>query len=268
MKADPRSPLSADWREIASLGEQIVSAPTLSDQRDIIVGVTSRLVKGNVYVWLREGVFRLPNLAEGNLFPEEPTLPGIKSAIKARDIRVKPQHGKKIDGSRGTWAAVPLEEQGRNLGALQVTRPLGPKFTSRELDSLKGIAGVVSVSLIAAHRIAVERFRLNQLNLVREVSSQIANVMSVDELSRRVTQLIQETFHYYYVAIFTMKPNFAWLRFRASAMPQQSGPPRKSKRRKQLSLEVEVGQGLIGEAAASGEQVLVNDVREDPRYRF
>src|ERR1044072_622911 len=92
--------------------------------------------------------------------------------------------------------------------------------------------------------------------------------MSVDELSRRVTQLIQETFHYYYVAIFTMKPNFAWLRFRASAMPQQTGSRRKSRRRKQLSLEVEVGQGLIGQAAASGEQVLVNDVRQDPRYRF
>ncbi len=268
MRADPRSPRSADWREIASLGEQIVSAPSLSDQRDIIVGITSRLVKGDVHVWLREGAFRLPNLTEVNLFPAEPTLPGMKGAIKARDLRIKPQHGKKTGGSRGTWAAVPLEEQGMTLGALQVTRPLGPKFTSRELDSLKGIAGVVSVSLVAAHRIAVERFRLNQLNLVREVSSQIANVMSVDELSRRVTQLIQETFHYYYVAIFTMKPNSAWLRFRASAMPQQTQSSRNSKRRKQLSLEVEVGQGLIGQAASSGEQILVNDVRDDPRYRF
>jgi serine phosphatase RsbU (regulator of sigma subunit)/putative methionine-R-sulfoxide reductase with GAF domain len=268
MKADPRSPHSADWREIASLGEQIVSAPSLSDQRDIIVGITSRLVKGDVHVWLREGVFRLPSLTEGDLFPEEPTLPGMKSAIKARDIRIKPQHVRKTDGSRGTWAAVPLEEQGMTLGALQVTRPLGPKFTSRELDRLKAIAGVVSVSLVAAHRIAVERFRLNQLNLVREVSAQIANVMSVDELSRRVTQLIQETFHYYYVAIFTLKPNSTWLRFRASAMPQQAGSSRKSRRKKQLSLEVEVGQGLIGQAAASGEQLLVDDVREDPRYRF
>jgi serine phosphatase RsbU (regulator of sigma subunit)/putative methionine-R-sulfoxide reductase with GAF domain len=268
MRADSRSPLSADWREIASLGEQIVSAPTVSEQRDIIVGVTSRLVKGDVYVWLRQGVFRLPSLTDESLFPEEPTLPGMKSAIKTRDIRTKKQRGKKIDGSRGTWAAVPLEEQGMTLGALQVTRPTGPRFTSRELDRLKAIAGVVSVSLVAAHRIAVERFRLNQLNLVREVSAQIANVMSVDELSRRVTQLIQETFHYYYVAIFTLKPNSAWLRFRASAMPHPDGLPRRTRRKKQLSLEVEVGQGLIGQAAASGEQVLVNDERQDPRYRF
>src|SRR5512142_1263488 len=132
MKAGPRSPLSADWREIASLGEQIVSAPTLSEQRDIIVGITSRLVKGDVHVWLREGLFRLPNLTEGNLFPQEPTLPGMKSAIKARDVRTRPRRGRKINGSRGTWAAVPLEEQGMTLGALQVTRPKGPEFTSHE----------------------------------------------------------------------------------------------------------------------------------------
>ena len=156
------------------------------------------------------------------------------------------------------------------LGALQVTRPDGPEFTAVELESLKAIGGVISSSLLAAHRIAVERFRHNQLNLVREVSAQIANVMNVDELSRRVTGLIQQTFHYYYVAIFTLRRNSTSLRFRASAMPKdpaQAGKGRKAGAR-QLPLEVEMGQGLIGEAAASGERILVDDVREDPRYRF
>ncbi len=271
MKADPRSPLSADWREIASLGEQIVSAPSLSAQHDIIVGITSRLVKGDVQVWLRESLFRLPNIPEGSLFPEEPTLAGMKRAIKARELRMKQKRGTKTAVSRETWAAVPLEEQGLSLGALQVTRPRGPEFTSDELDSLKAIAGVIAVSLIAAHRIAVERFRLNQLNLVREVSAQIANVMNVDDLARRVTELIQQTFHYYYVAIFTLHPNSTLLRFRASGMPQvppQGGSLRKGKRKKQVPLEVEVGQGLVGLAASSGEQILVDDVREDPRFRF
>src|SRR5215208_2268769 len=235
MKADRRSPLSADWREIASLGEQIVSAPSLSAQRDIIVGITSRLVKGEAEVWLREGLFRLPTIAEGNLFSEEPTLTGMLRAIKAGDIRTKQQRGMKTKVPRETWAAVPLEEQGMLLGAIQITRPKGPEFKADELDSLKGIAGVIAVSLVAAHRIAVERFRLNQLNLVREVSAQIANVMNVNELSRRVTELIQKTFHYYYVAIFTVHNEPASLRFRASAMA-----PRKGRRKKQLPLEVEI----------------------------
>jgi phosphoserine phosphatase RsbU/P len=271
MQAAPRSPLSPDWHEIASLGEQIVSASSLSEQRDIIVGITSRLVRGKAYVWLRENLFHLPNLSEPRLFPEQPAHPGMKSAIKAREVRTRKKRGTAKMTSQGTWAAAPLEEQGMVLGALQVTRPMGPEFTPDELDSLKGLAGVVAVSLVAAHRIAVERFRLNQLNLVREVSAQIANVMNVDDLARRVTELIQKTFHYYYVAIFTLRRHSTSLRFRASAMPKvprQAGVPRKGRRRKTVALEVEMGQGLIGQAAAEGERIVVEDVREDPRFRF
>lgn len=263
MKADPRSPLSADWREIASLGEQIVSAPSLSAQCEIIIGITSRLVNGDVHVWLREGLFRLPNIVEGSLFSEEPTFPGMKYAIKARDVRTRQQRGGKSIATRETWAAVPLDEQGILLGALQVNRPRGPEFTAGELDTLKGIAGVIAVSLVAAHRIAVERFRLNQLNLVREVSAQIANVMNVDELSRRVTGLIQHTFHYYYVAIFTLQENSTSLKFRASARTSRRG-----RRKNQLPLEVELGQGLVGLAASSGERILVSDVSNEPRFRY
>lgn len=262
MKANPRSPLSSDWRAIASLGEQIVSAPSLSTQREYIVGVAARLMNGQAELWLQESLFHLPNLSEGKLFADQPELDGMLRAIKAGHVRTK-QHRTQESASRGTWAAVPLEDQGIKLGALQITRPKGPAFTDEELDLLMGLAGVVSVSLIASHRIAVERFRLNQLNLVREVSAQIAHVMNVDELARRVTELIQQTFHYYYVAIFTLHHHSSSLQFRASATA-----PRKGRRKKQVALEVEIGQGLIGQAAASGERILVEDVRSDPRYRF
>ena len=46
MTAAPRSPLSSDWRDLASLGEQIVGAPSLAAQRDRIIAMTSRLVDG------------------------------------------------------------------------------------------------------------------------------------------------------------------------------------------------------------------------------
>ena len=131
------------------------------------------------------------------------------------------------------------------------------------MDLLEGLANVISVGLFASHRVAVERFRLNQINLVREVSAQIANVMDVDELARRVTELIQGTFHYYYVGIFTREPGEQKLRFRSSA-----SAPRKGRHKAQGSLEVELGQGLIGQAAQSGERIVVDDVQADDRFRF
>ena len=152
-----------------------------------------------------ERVFSLPTVEEGVLFPEELGSPGMQRGLKFGRVCTKQKRGKKTNASRGTWASAPLEEQGITLGALQVTRPKGPDFKQDELDLMQGFAVVIAVSLVASHRVAVERFRLNQLNLVREVSAQIANVLNVDELSTRVTELIQRTFHYYYVGIFTIR---------------------------------------------------------------
>src|ERR1041385_2595957 len=235
------SPTSADWRDIANLGEQIVNAASLAEQCDYIINITSRLVKGDVDVWLDEKIFRLPNIEAGKAFPEQPESPGMKRALKVGQIRTRGRRSQSktstaSNASRATWAAVPLIEQGVPLGALQVTRKKGPEFKQAELDLLEQLAGAVAVSLVASHRVAVERFRLNQLNLVREVSAQIANVLNVDELARRVTELIQQTFHYYYVAIFTLRQGSRSLRFRSSAM--RTGTARKGKRKTSVALEV------------------------------
>jgi phosphoserine phosphatase RsbU/P len=266
MAAATRSPASSDWRDIATLGEQIVNAPSLAAQRDYIVEMTSRLVTGDVDVWLYEKMFHLPNLPAENVFPDQPTYQGMQRALKAGEVRTKqPRPGKstKTSALRATWAAIPMIEQGMLLGALQVTRKKGPEFTQDELDLLERLAGAVAISLIASHRVAVERFRLNQLNLVREVSAQIANVLNVSELARRVTELIQQTFHYYYVALFTLQEGSTSLRFRSSAVEAGQGKSPAS-----IALEVELGQGLIGQAAAQGERIVVEDVKKDPRYRF
>lgn len=273
MPARSRSPRAADWRDIASLGEQIVSADSLAKQRDHITAMTSQLIKGEIDVWLCEKVFRLPNLEVESVFPEDPELPGMQRAIKAGQVRTRPSRANDAKGSvsRETWAAVPMIEKGVVLGAVQVTRKQGPAFKQVELDLLEQLAGAVSISLVASHRVAVERFRLNQLNLVRQVSEQITNALSITELAQRVTELIQQTFHYYYVAIFTVQEDSSSLRFRSSAMAKalpETLSSRSKRRRTKVALQVEIGQGLVGLAAASGERVLVDDVQNDPRYRF
>ena len=76
-------------------------------------------------------------------------------------------------------------------------------FKKKEIETLEEMAGHVSLALVGSHRAAVEKWRIEQLTLVRRVSAQIANVLDMDELTRRVTKLIQRTFNYYYVAVFT-----------------------------------------------------------------
>ena len=121
----------------------------------------------------------------------------------------------------------------------------------------------VAANLSSFHRAEVEQFRIAQLELVRAVSAQIANVLDLDELARRVTDLIQRTFNYYYVAIFTLEIESNALVFRSSASASRMG-----RKKPAIKLEVEVGQGLIGEAALTGQRILSDDVRSDTRFRF
>jgi len=259
--AATRSPGSSDWRALAGLGEQLASTTSLADQRDRIIHMTRRLVAGEVDVWLHESLFRLPDWDDERLFPSEPESHGMREAFHSGEVVVKTPDAE--GSSNGACAAIPLVDQGFTLGVLQVNHQDRDNIPQEEIELLAGLADIIAVGLFAAHRVGVERFRLNQLNLVREVSAQIANVMDVDELARRVTKLIQGTFHYYYVSIFTSEPGENKLRFRSSA-----STPRQGRHKAQKSLEVELGQGLIGQAAQSGERIVVEDVSADDRFRF
>lgn len=261
MRSSTRSPDLSDWREIAGLGEQLVNITSLTAQRDRIVSMIARMVRGRVDVWLHENLFRLPDWNARRSFPSHPRSEGMQRAFERRRIYV--QRGSKKAGTRKAAVAIPIEDQGFLLGVLQVSRPQGPNFEKEEIESLESIASAVAVGLYASHRAEVERFRLGQLNLVRQVSAQIANVLDLDELSRRVTRLIQKTFNYYYVAIFTLEAGTTRLHYRSSA-----SAPRKGRKTRLPALEVELGQGLIGQAADSGERILAPDVKADPRYRY
>lgn len=255
-------PVSWDWHQLASLGEDLRNQDSLETQRSRILDMANQLVKGTAEVWLNEKAFRLPDWKPASVFPPYPEQKGMAQAVKTRKLVTKKKQTK-TGGSTSTLAAIPFEDHGVTLGALQITRPKGPVFSSEELNLLQALGQIIAVSLIASHRSEVEQFRLRQFNLVREVSTQIANVLDLDELSAQVTGLIQKTFNFYYVAIFTFKPNSNALLFRSSA-----GAPRKGRKKASIALEVEIGQGLIGESAKHGEAIVCDDVQSDSRYRF
>src|SRR5512146_1200368 len=92
------SPNTAGWREIASLGEQLASATSLSAQRDRIVSMTSRLIRGRVDVWLDESLFRLPDWDPEHVFPAQPRAEAMRRALKRRKLQV--EHPKPKSGVR------------------------------------------------------------------------------------------------------------------------------------------------------------------------
>ena len=257
-KRDVTNPIShsPDWLKLTDLSEELLDTRSLAVQRDRIVQMVAPLVNGNVTLWLDENLFRLPDWEEAPIFPKEPSSTWMREALKQSNL-VQAQAGK------NAIIALPLKDHDFVMGILQVIRPAENTFAQDELDAIEGIAGIAALSLVAAHRVAVEHWRIGQLNLVRQVSTRIANVLEIDDLAKHVTQLIQQTFKYYYVAVFTLDEGKDTLRFRASAGGSKNGMVDDA-----LVLEIKLGEGLIGSVAQSGEEVICADVEAEPRFRF
>ncbi len=244
------------YADVFDMGEKIISAATFAAQRDLIAETAAHLVPGQVTLWLNESAFRLPDWVE-NLFPPEAPTPYSQLAHEmGKTIR------KQVEET--STLAVPLRHEDFGLGVVEIRRFDGRKFSRREIDFLVGLTRTASIALIAWHRVNVERWRLGQLGLVRKVSAQIANEPDLDELARKVTRQIQSMFKYYYVGIFTLEPGQNRLTFRSST----GGATRRQGSPKELAFDVKLGQGLVGYAAMTGEELLANDVRADQRFRL
>ena len=118
MTAAVVSPNPSEWRRLASLGEQLASADSLSAQQERILQMTRRLVDGRVSLWLDEGLFRLPDRESPPLFPPEPPAGGLRRTWQDGQIH----HSDKKSKTR--WVSMPIADQGMTLGALQVDKSL------------------------------------------------------------------------------------------------------------------------------------------------
>ncbi|MEW6093775.1 MAG: GAF domain-containing protein [Chloroflexota bacterium] len=247
---------SSAWLQINNLGEQLQTVSQLEAQRDLVVQAAASLLGAEAELWLDERMFRLPGLNQSQVFPPQPPEGVMRRAFE--DVEGCCQQ------DAGHALAISLRSHQLTVGVLAVRRAAGKKFRKSEIEWLEALAGHAALALVASHRFAIEQWRVEQLTLVRKVSAQIANVLDLRDLTRRVTRLILDTFKYYYVAIFTLKPGRKVLNFQSSAGPGK----RKTRRKSSPLMKIELGQGLIGEVASTGQEIVSNNVCDEPRFRY
>jgi sigma-B regulation protein RsbU (phosphoserine phosphatase) len=260
-------------------------------QRDLIIAAAVKLVGGQASMWLSREKFLfsktqlLPEegLSDENLFSVDPPSALMRQAIQTNQVccgmsvdsgTAVESYASRAASCRAVAAPIlanDIETHGFTvLGALLLELRDGQTFNAGDIEIIEGIALQAAIALQSERRMVIERWRVQQLALVQKVSSQIANVRDLDELARRVTRLILETFDYYYVAIFTLEPGQDVLHFRASA-----GPVRQALDVSPISpgladiqvLNIHSGEGIIGFVAQTGEEVVAGDVSQDHRYR-
>ena len=165
------------------------------------------------------------------------------------------------------WAAGEDPTKDILLGFLQAESKNSSYFNQEDIQLVAIMAGQAALAFQAGLQLAVEGWRQEQLSLVQQVSAQIADVRDINKLFRQVTRLIQETFDYYYVAVFTLDPGKEILSLRASSSPDSDSIPDALDEIQTPVIEVKMGRGLVGTAAESSLEVLANNVLTDKRYQ-
>jgi phosphoserine phosphatase RsbU/P len=246
----------ANLNQILDLGSKLLEAGNLDSQHDLISAALKKMFGGKVIVWLSDILLKLPGRSNWSPQAAYPPTVSMREAVKTRQI-VSRKNPRQL-------LALPLICQKSNIGVFQISRPLDTPFEPEEINYLQILASYVSQSITISHRQEVENWRIEQLSLVHEVSTQIVDILDLDELTSQVSKLIQKTFDYYYVSIFTLTPSGKKLNFRSSA----GGINGKRKMGSAFKLSVDVGQGLIGTVAQQGQEIICNDIHNEPRFKF
>lgn len=288
-------------QQVLGLGQDLICAfqsddiETTSDrdiltlQRQIIEIRTKNLVPGQFTLWFSDqAIQELLGIPSGWSASREEVGGSAKSPSKIIEACIessqvclsKSSHSKewwgisKETGKRSAYCVAapiifsdPEQSQTMVLGSIQVERPDGASIKLEECEILEALAFQSAMALQSSWRTASERWRRQQLDLVHQVSMQIASLHDLDEISRRITTLILDTFHYYYVAIFTLEPSQDFLLLRASAGGFSKAEIKRSSELISPKINVRRGQGIIGYVADTGKEVLANEVNREKLYR-
>jgi len=259
-KADKSSP---DWKQFLQLGEELLAEPLASKQQELIKSAIQQFLKARADVWLAEPYYPLPGQAAVQTIPSPKMPPLVARALKNRRSCFQNTTTNKISLASPTAAdraALPLMAHNDLLGVVEVHRTAGKPFTLEELHFLDGLVSNAALSMQITRQIAIKNWRSEQLALVQTVSNQIANLVDLDELSLQVTHLIQDTFHYYYVAIFIAEDGKLTLAGDTLTQPDSKGSP--------VKIDAQWGEGMVGTTAEKGIEMVAQDVRQEPSYCY
>jgi sigma-B regulation protein RsbU (phosphoserine phosphatase) len=152
--------------------------------------------------------------------------------------------------------AVPLQHQGKVLGALNLLAEKTHAFTERDEMMLRHFAAHVAQALVNARLFESEREYAATLETLAEIGRETSAILNLDVLLTRLAHLVKRLIDYrtFGIALLNESTNMLEMKTAISYGDAKAVAP------------IKLGDGLIGYAALHKEPVLVPDVSKDSRY--
>jgi sigma-B regulation protein RsbU (phosphoserine phosphatase) len=153
--------------------------------------------------------------------------------------------------------AVPLITKNKVIGVIDLEAREPGYFTQEHSRLLSLIASRIAVSIENARLYTRIVRQANTLALLNEISRDLTSILNLDQLLKRVGDLLVKIIDYQMFSILLLDENKEKLVHRFSV---------RFKENIQLKHDIPLGRGLVGAAAQLKQPILVPDVSKDPRY--
>jgi serine phosphatase RsbU (regulator of sigma subunit) len=262
-------------RTLAALGAHTGGTVHAASNFNALVRAASRHLRrlsgaARVRIWITR---RSGRRLEGREFPADEAAPVLYRAAQGEGLAgYCVEHGETLRLNSGdspptlrgelpefrNAVVVPLFRRGDVFGAVEFLDKLGGKpFRTADLDPLEAASEQVAFALDNALLYEDSERRSLEKEVLLEVSRALAAPLDLDEVFRAIFDALREVVKYDAAAIYLVNKATQNLEVvSATGFPEGSDD----------AFKLQVGQGLVGWVAKTGEPVIVPDVLRDPRY--
>ncbi len=153
--------------------------------------------------------------------------------------------------------AVPLITKNKAIGVIDLEAREPGYFKEEHARLLGLIASRIAVSIENARLYTRTVRQANTLALLTEISRELTSILNLDQLLKRIGELLQKLIDYQMFSILLLDEDKQKLVHRFSV---------RFKENVHVKHDIPIGRGLVGTAALERRPVLVPDVSKDPRY--
>jgi phosphoserine phosphatase RsbU/P len=180
----------------------------------------------------------------------------LREPVLVNDIRAEENFINSAPGVRSELA-VPLIAKNKVIGVLDVEAAQPGAFNEDHVRLLTLFGSRIAVGIENARLYTRVSRQARQLTLLTEISRELTSILNVDQLLKRIADLVTRIIDYQMFSILLLDSTGKVLTHRFSLRFKESV---------QLKHQIPLGRGIVGYAAQHKQPVLAPDVSKDPRY--
>lgn len=180
----------------------------------------------------------------------------LREAVLVGDVTKEPHYISAVPTVRSELA-IPLIVKNRVIGVIDIESPLPNHFTEEHKRLLTLIASRMAVGIENARLHTRTTQQARTLLLLNDIARELTSILNVDELLKRVADLVSRLIHYQMFSILLLDAAGEKLQHRFAVRFEENI---------QLKHDIPVQSGVVGASVQQRRAVLVPDVGKDSRY--